>query len=616
MKVLDRYLIRETIAPFLLALAVYTFVLAVDPMLSQAQLLLSKGVPIPTVAFMLITLLPQALGVTIPMAFLTGLLIALGRMSGDRESVALLACGVSPLRLLRPVLLLGAVIGLVDLYVMVKAVPDGNLAFVQARWKLLSEQSESDIKPRVFFERFPGMVLYVNDDKPGGGWDGVLLAETSPSGRPATTPTITTAESGSLQIDNEQKLVRLVLLQATRYSPGEDGSRIYTTSRQSPISITITPEAVFGTGTIDRGLPEMRISDLNAVIAAKHKAGVESPHNEIMYLHQKFSFPVACLVFAMLGLALGLNTRKEGKLAGLTLGLAVILIYWGLMGLADAWTKAGNWGGARGGLPAEWARWLPNIVLGLLGAGAVWWRGRASGGALTLQAPEWLTRWRRKPLASQEGVGRRGHASAPRTVVVIRIPRLALPAPRILDRYVSGKYLKTIGLAFVSLIALYYVGTFLDMSQKLFKGQADTWMFFSYPLVLDAEVRRLRRAERDARRRPRDHRRPDPDRRTDGHARVRRQPLPDGAASPPHRRGVERRPVHARRARFGHRQPARRDPERRHSRPAAAHLRRQQSQLAGQCVHRPGLLLRVARCAGVEPSTGCRSSKPRDRRTD
>ena len=107
MKVLDRYLIRETIAPFLLALAVYTFVLAVDPMLSQAQLLLSKGVPIPTVAFMLITLLPQALGVTIPMAFLTGLLIALGRMSGDRESVALLACGVSPLRLLRPVLMPG-----------------------------------------------------------------------------------------------------------------------------------------------------------------------------------------------------------------------------------------------------------------------------------------------------------------------------------------------------------------------------------------------------------------------------------------------------------------------------------------------------------------------------
>ena len=53
---------------------------------------------------MLLTLIPQALGLTIPMALLVGLLIGLGRMSGDREAVALLACGVSPYRLLRPVL--------------------------------------------------------------------------------------------------------------------------------------------------------------------------------------------------------------------------------------------------------------------------------------------------------------------------------------------------------------------------------------------------------------------------------------------------------------------------------------------------------------------------------
>ena len=230
--ILDRYIIRETIPPFFLALGVYTFVLAIDPMLSQAQLLLSKGVPLGTVAFMLLTLLPQALGVTIPMSFLTGLLIALGRMSGDRESVALLACGVSPARLLRPVLVLGVVIGLADLYVMVRGVPDGNLAFVETRWKLLTEQSETDIKPRVFFERFPGMVLYINDDQPGGGWNGVLLAETGSGGRPSITPTVTTAETGRLLIDRDERLVRLELHQATRYSPGQDGSRVYSTSQQ------------------------------------------------------------------------------------------------------------------------------------------------------------------------------------------------------------------------------------------------------------------------------------------------------------------------------------------------------------------------------------------------
>jgi len=477
MRVLDRYIIREAIPPFLLALAVYTFVLAVDPMLQRAQMLLAKGVPLQTVGFLLLTLLPQALGITIPMAFLTGLLMALGRMSGDRESVALLACGVSPARLIRPVLILGVLIGGLDLYVMVRAVPDGNLAFVEATWQLLTQQSESDIKPRVFFERFPGLVLYVNDPRPGGGWQGVLLAETARPGEQMIAPTMTLAESGNLVIDNQQRLVRLVLLQATRYSPGENGSRVYSTSRQDSISISVSPESVFGAPQLGRGLPEMRISDLKAEIARKRAVG-ETPHNEILYLHQKFSFPVACIVFALIGLALGMNTRKEGKMAGLTVGLGVIVIYWALMGSADAWTKAGNWGGHRGGLPAEWSRWIPNIVLGIVGILAVWWRTRSTAGSLVLRLPGWLN-FRRRPTAPVAEDGTPGRPAA-KFVLVIRIPRIPLPLPRLLDRYVSARYLRSIALIFIGLLILLYVGTFVDLSQKLFKGQAGFWMFVQY----------------------------------------------------------------------------------------------------------------------------------------
>ncbi len=221
----------------------------------------------------------------------------------------------------------------------------------------------------------------------------------------------------------------------------------------------------------------MRISDLNEEIARKRAAG-DTPHNEIMYLHQKFSFPVACLVFALLGLALGLNTRKEGKLAGLTLGVAVILVYWGLLGLAESWTKAGNWGGSRGGFPAWLARWFPNIILGIVGVVAVWWRSRSSGGALTLEVPSWLTRWRKRKTAGDPAAA--AVAAPPRPVLVIRIPRLSIPGPRLLDRYVGARYLRMVALAFVSLLALFYIGTFLDLSDKLFKGQADGWMFLRY----------------------------------------------------------------------------------------------------------------------------------------
>src|SRR5579864_4511587 len=97
-KIFDRYLVREIVPPFALALVVLTFILLMPPILENAQQLISKGVEFPTVARILITLIPQALSVTIPMALLYGILMGLGRMSADREFVALQACGVSILR--------------------------------------------------------------------------------------------------------------------------------------------------------------------------------------------------------------------------------------------------------------------------------------------------------------------------------------------------------------------------------------------------------------------------------------------------------------------------------------------------------------------------------------
>src|SRR6476661_6835251 len=154
MRTLDRYLIRESIGPFLLALGLFTFVLAVRPVLDVAEGLLAKGVPIGTVGFLLLTLLPQALGITLPMAFLAGMLMAFGRLSGDRETVALLACGVNPLRLLRPALMLGIAAAGLTVYVMVDLLPDSNQKFREITAQFLRQTAESDIKPQTFYQGF------------------------------------------------------------------------------------------------------------------------------------------------------------------------------------------------------------------------------------------------------------------------------------------------------------------------------------------------------------------------------------------------------------------------------------------------------------------------------
>src|SRR3954470_22356384 len=180
LKTIDRYVIREVIPPFFLSLVIFTFLLEIPPVMRDLEMLVAKGVSWQVAGRIVLTLIPQALGLTIPMALLTGLLIGLGRLSADREAVALLACGVSPYRLLRPVLLMATVAAGATMYVMIKAIPDANQTFREITFEVVTKKVENDIRPREFFEDFPGWVLYVRDQRENEtGWRDVMVANTS-----------------------------------------------------------------------------------------------------------------------------------------------------------------------------------------------------------------------------------------------------------------------------------------------------------------------------------------------------------------------------------------------------------------------------------------------------
>jgi lipopolysaccharide export system permease protein len=502
MKTLDRYIVREILPPLFLSLLIFTFILEIPPVMQQLEQLVAKGVPWGVAGRILLTLIPQALGLTIPMALLVGLLIGLGRMSNDREAVALLACGVSPYRLLRPVLGLALVAGAVHLYVMIRAIPDANQTFREITYDIVSKRVENDVQPQVFFEDFPGWVLYARDvPQGGGGWKDVLVADTH---KPEA-PVLYLARHGRLILDREKRTVDLVLQDGMQYSNTGAGGRETETYRfPRELFVGLDPQTVFPRMELQRGVNELPIADLRKLAADRLKAGFPA-HTEIIAIQQKFSFPVACLVFAVIGLALGLTVAREGKLAGFVVGIGVIFAYYVLMYLSDSVAKGYYMSAKAQGtlLVAQMARWVPNIVLLPLGIVALIWRARWAEGRLPFRSINALgsriaERWRRRRAAGEQpqtanpgNAGPRTSDAAPgmadsaarasvvarphkRPVLVIRVPRMTWLAPNILDRYISRIYLRAAALSFAALLGLFYISTFIDRADKIFKGQAST----------------------------------------------------------------------------------------------------------------------------------------------
>ena len=109
MRLTSRNVLREIRGPFLLRLAAYTFMLVLRSLLQLSELVVRRGLRLSLVAQLVLLTLPQVVVLTIPMAFLFGTLIALGRLSADSELIAFRASGLSKWALYRPVLIADAI---------------------------------------------------------------------------------------------------------------------------------------------------------------------------------------------------------------------------------------------------------------------------------------------------------------------------------------------------------------------------------------------------------------------------------------------------------------------------------------------------------------------------
>ncbi len=350
MRILDRYIVREVFRHALLGLVVFTFVFFVPQLVRLMELFVRHSGSGSQILRLFLCIFPSVLTFTVPMAILVGVLLGLGRMSADSEIIALTALGIGRRRILLPVGVLAMTGAAVTLATTLWLGPLALRSFRAIETNLLTSQISFQVQPRVFDERFPRLVLYVNDVSASGTqWHGVFLAEAGGE----SGSRLTLAESAIVIAQPQQGKLELHL----------QGGSTHEFSREEPDHYSVTDFGQSDWPIEVSGLVAAQARQLTnperSFGALLHESGPGWREARVE-LHRRLAFPVACFVFALVAVPLGAQPRRGGRAAGSLIAVVVIASYYLLFVMGAGMARQGNISPATG-------IWAANILLAILG---------------------------------------------------------------------------------------------------------------------------------------------------------------------------------------------------------------------------------------------------------
>lgn len=360
-RILIRYVLLEALPLVLLCFGVLTVLITAQQLSRQSTLAL-LGLATPAeMAYLTMLVLPGVCLITLPMALLMGMMMALNRLKADMEISSAQACGLSPTLINLPLIILGLASTLLAFYLTLDIIPTSSRRLLDFRSRILSRTLTSRIKAQSFETRFPGYLLYIrNVDSASGDWQGVfLLTEREPV-------MAITAASGRLRLVEEPELVLEVeLSEGVSYSYDEEtGSRTGAVFDKSTIRLSALKEF-----SADEPSQASRLQALpTRALYASVRSGTDRP--TLLEWHKRISLPLASIVLTWIAIAIALRAQKpRSRAIGIALGFAISLLYYLCL-------VAGQNLAATGALPVWIGIWAPNLLGILFASSALIFRFR------------------------------------------------------------------------------------------------------------------------------------------------------------------------------------------------------------------------------------------------
>jgi len=334
--ILSRYIIREISVPFALSLAILTATALLSKAVKLVELMVTQGVSVSFIFWFVASIAPSFLIYTLPISFLIGTLVAFTRLSSDSEVTAMKASGLGLRAMLRPVMLCALIVYAVTLVVTVYLFPWGNLNLKAIFFDVSKEKFISGLEEKTFYDRFSGMVLYVDRiNSRTGEMEGIFISESGNRGE----TNVFFASKGVFSPATERRSVYLKLADGSIHRQ-TGGGKAYHLAGFS----TYTLELVLagqGASQASKHNRELHTGELLDRAEDAQAAG-RSPAPYLIDLHKRFALPSSVFVFALLGLPLGIQKVRAAKFTGFSTALGIVLVYYVMSTAFEAVGEAGS----------------------------------------------------------------------------------------------------------------------------------------------------------------------------------------------------------------------------------------------------------------------------------
>ena len=463
MRILTRYILREVTAHALIGVAIFTFVLFTRDLGRILELVVRASAPLPSVAEVFFLTIPVALIYTLPMSVLVGILIGLSRLAADSEITAMRASGVGVWRFLRILSIFVIAAWIMALANGLYIAPKSQAALGRLEDRLKGSQVSFEVQPRVFYEGFPKIVLYVQDVQSAQGaavWKDVFMADLTD----ASTPKITLAKEGIVISEGPDRL-HLHLIDGSAHETDPNNVDHY---QISTFDKTDIPLDLPSSNKPDESLPATLLDTGALLDKARHSDPV-SARWYLIEFHRRFALPTACLVLALVGIPLGLSSKKSGKSGGFVLTILLVFSYYvvSLVGVSLA----------RQGTVSPWfGAWLADLVFLALGVLLLWQAERRPFELASFR----LFSKRNEPLSPAAIARSRGENAFERASTRRRL--FSASFPTLLDDYVLRDFFVYLGMILSTFLVLVIVFTLFELLGDILRNQVPALVVAEYVL--------------------------------------------------------------------------------------------------------------------------------------